>query len=156
MFNKKLPSLWVGLLVLSSSLAFGSNCIAIKGAIHTTVMDPTDPSLPTLGTLSLLSKVDKKICGIQGQIIDSSDFGLPILSHQIACGDHSIFSSKDKVVVYIPMESNPNRIYIEEKSVLTPGPGDYEDYIGTTLTKGYIDMETGKNNFIYSGKLCSK
>ena len=156
MHNKKLPSLCAGLLVLSSSLAFGSDCIPIHGAIHTTVTDLTDQSAPTLGTMSFLSEVDLKLCGIQGQIIDFSDFGTPLLAHQIACDDHSTLSTKDTVVVYTPTESNPNRIYIEEESVIVAGRGNFKGYTGTTLTKGYINTVTGKNNFVYSGKLCSE
>lgn len=152
MFNTLLKLFITSLVIFSSQLAISSECINIRGRIHTTVQDPTDPSVPTLGTISIRTEEERLICGIQGYITGVSPQGLPELTHNIACKNHETFTTTDTVTTYIPQ--NTCEIYVEEESILTTGVGDFENYTGVTTTVGTLNTCNGQNDFKYRGELC--
>lgn len=151
MLNKIIPFVACFFLLYGNS-ALSSDCIKVKGNIHTNIKNLEDPALPTLGTLIFKTKWERKVCAIQGQIVGTNEFGPSELSHQIVCKDHSSFNSMDTITEFSPQDEC--LIKVKESTILIPTSAKYEGYIGRTTSKGTINLCTGESDFKYKGKLC--
>ena len=158
MINKIMPFAACFLLLYGSN-ALSSNCLRIKGKIHTNTLSFEDTSLATLGTLSLRIKGEgrkrkgrRELCAIQGKIVGTNELGFPELVHQIVCNDNSIINTTDSISEFSPIDDC--RVYIEQDAIMTPVSGHYLGYTGETFLRGTINQCSGENNLRYRGYLC--